>query len=56
MFADHADTGDEKAVLDMLDYKCNIDSVMIDGSAMSLEDNIQWTAKMVCTDCYLLYM
>ena len=44
---DHANVEDEGIVFEMLNCKCNIDSVMIDGSSMPLEDNIQWTAKMV---------
>jgi tagatose 1,6-diphosphate aldolase GatY/KbaY len=43
---DHAEVKDERAVLDMLDYINDINSVMIDGSALDLEENIKWTAKM----------
>ena len=47
LLLDHANVEDEGIVFEMLNCKCNIDSVMIDGSSMPLEDNIQWTAKMV---------
>jgi hypothetical protein len=40
---------DEKIVLDILSCKCNVDSVMIDGSSLSLAENTRWTAKMVRT-------
>lgn len=31
-----------------LALRWGVDSVMVDGSAMSLQQNIEWTTKMVC--------
>ena len=45
--ADHADVSDEETVCKILGHKCRVDSVMIDGSSLSLSENTKWTKKMV---------
>jgi Fructose-bisphosphate aldolase class-II len=48
---DHADVSDEETVCKILDHKCKVDSVMIDGSSLSLAENTKWTKKMVRHVC-----
>ena len=43
---DHAGVEDEVTVLDVLASGCGVDSVMVDGSSLTFEENLQWTRKM----------